>query len=307
MHEGKIIRLLRKEKGITQEELAYGICSKRYLRDIELGKVMASYDMISGLNEKLGGDIHLLVGKDVQTYGLDLYKEIRQIKNMFESWEYDKLQQKVINLLQNDNYNLSYKLSQELKYYEAVCLREVKGDLNGTKTLLMNIIECSSHNEVIEYLGTIRSRIELHICNGIGVCYYHEKKYRIARTIFMCIKDNLQCYDQTGTDFKSKINYNCLKVSDVLGHYDEVVELATENIRLCKETKYVEGLRKSYLYLAKGVEKRGDDQAMYLQYYEKYLLLGVLFEENGKIDRNIEEVIEKYPIRFDIRDWKGEV
>lgn len=307
MHEGEIIRYLRKQKKMTQEELAYSICSIRHLRDIEKNETTASYEHITSLCEKLGGDIHLMVSKDVQRYGLDLYKYMLELKRLFENWEYVLLQEKVNILLQDKTYSLTGNIYLELKYYEAVCLKEVNNDLKGTKTKLMRIIDCTSHSETVNYLKSIRNEIELNICNGIGVSYFYEEYYQEALDIYETIKDNLDRYNQGDLSFQAKINYNCIKIAYKMGRFDEAIEMAKENIRFCKKEKIVENLRNSYLYLAKSMEDNGNPQNKYLKFYEKYIWLGIMFEENGKVDKIMEEIIQKYPIRFDLNKLKEEV
>ena len=54
---GRRIRALRKERGLTQEQLAYtadGISSKGYLSEIEAGKRLPSLNALAAIAERLG-------------------------------------------------------------------------------------------------------------------------------------------------------------------------------------------------------------------------------------------------------------
>lgn len=53
---GEVIRLLRKEKGITQELLSDGLCSVETLSRIENGKHTPSRATLDALMERLGKD-----------------------------------------------------------------------------------------------------------------------------------------------------------------------------------------------------------------------------------------------------------
>lgn len=55
---GEIIRHLRKEQNLTQEELADGICSSVTISRIESGTQMPSDRIINQLLERLGSDLY---------------------------------------------------------------------------------------------------------------------------------------------------------------------------------------------------------------------------------------------------------
>jgi transcriptional regulator with XRE-family HTH domain len=135
MYEGELIRYLRKERNISQEGLADGICSIRHLSNIESGKSTVSYDLVLKFFHRLGTDVNLIVNKDIQQYGVELYKKFKELNTLFYQWEYDKLYELLLSF--ESKYILETYYRKKIMYYKAVCIHELFHDSTLAKALLL--------------------------------------------------------------------------------------------------------------------------------------------------------------------------
>ncbi|GAA0374448.1 helix-turn-helix transcriptional regulator [Bacillus horti] len=117
---GQRIFFFRKSKGMTQEQLAKGICSISHLSKIENGHEAPSQDIITHLCHRLGINIEDVDSKEEleqitqlleEWYGLMVNKERNEAKNI-----YPKIQEKMEHV-QDPTVLLRYKL-----YYIRFCL-----------------------------------------------------------------------------------------------------------------------------------------------------------------------------------------
>jgi HTH-type transcriptional regulator, quorum sensing regulator NprR len=88
------IKQLRKEKKITQEDLAKGICSRPYLNMIEKGKVYPSPDLLNKIAERLGTTPKYLQQED--------------------SLDFEDIFSKLLLLIDEDNYSAVVRELDEL-------------------------------------------------------------------------------------------------------------------------------------------------------------------------------------------------
>lgn len=103
---GEVIRYLRINRGMSQDKLSEGICSKKYIGNVEKGKNLPSLYVITRLSERLRTDLLSALAAvvdytDISTFleceklkeGV-LYKEYNMVKKMISSCENKKAYQK---------------------------------------------------------------------------------------------------------------------------------------------------------------------------------------------------------------------
>lgn len=75
---GEIIRYYRKESGLSQEELAEGICDRKYLSHIENNKNIPTLDIINQLSNRLGINLYDSYALMLHKHDIDTYKKIER-------------------------------------------------------------------------------------------------------------------------------------------------------------------------------------------------------------------------------------
>lgn len=300
MNEGLIIKYLRQERKLSQNDVAQGICTVRHLRNIEKGVSTPTYDIICKLTERLGGDLHLMVNPDIQKYGLDLFKRIRRIEFLFREWNYNDLSNRVEELLSDTEVILSSSLYKKLKYYQAICLKENKNDYLKARQILLELIECKTNQEIIEYLDqSLRGELEINICNAIAVNEAYHGYLNNALEIFQAIRSNIIKYDVVLVRYLIKVTYNIAKLSYDQGKYEDAIINAKENIVLCKRERYVPFFGSTYMYLANSLKKLGYANSDYSPYYKKFLYLGMFFGDDDKIENAKNKIMQDNFILLD--------
>lgn len=135
MHIGNIIRYYREKLGLTQEELAFNICSPTYLSQIETGKSSANKDIVILIGNKLKVDLikELETDKKLNKKILEWYKSILnndkdKIETLYSELKkeirFDNIEVKIDYLLIELRYFLYHfklqKASTSLKHLESI-------------------------------------------------------------------------------------------------------------------------------------------------------------------------------------------
>ena len=279
MNEGMIIKFLRKERKMSQTELAEGICSVRHLGNIEAGRNSPTYTIVEEIVNRLGTDLSLILNKDIQRYGLNFYKMFKEAEALFDQWDYSQLLELVESIL--DEYTLDSFINRKLIYYRGICISELHGNYEIANSILLKALNLEEIEEIETALLTYRDSIELDIINAISVNLSRKGKTEASYSLFCQIRKNIVKYEGMETSFGVKILYNLVKEEYVLGLEDKCLETAEECVTLCKKLKHYKHLPDTYYYIAKITKKRG---GAYQTYYKKCLYLYELFGEHSKAE-----------------------
>ncbi len=307
MKEGLIIKFLRQEKKLSQKALAEGICTIRHLRNIEKGRVNPTYYLICKMAERLGEDLHLMINHDVQKYGLNLFKKIREIELLLRQWEFEKLKVEVDSILNNQEIILSTPLYRRLKYYKAICSKENYKEYKGAKDILFEILECNSLKDVDEFLKTsLCNEIEFNICNAIAVNEAYNGDEKQALILLILLEKSMRKSGLIRSEYLTKVIYNIIRISYNLELYEQAINYAKQNIEICKSNKYVRFLTGTYMYLANSM-KMNSPNSNYQVYYKKFIYLGYFFSDEVKMEKAIDNIISQNEIDIDIDFLKAEL
>lgn len=82
---GRLIRYYRKEKGMSQEKLADGICSREYIGKLERGENIPTLETMSLLSGRLEVDLHRAYSEIYKNHDLDIYLQIRELDKAIET------------------------------------------------------------------------------------------------------------------------------------------------------------------------------------------------------------------------------
>lgn len=188
---GEIIRHYRKEKGLSQEELAEGICDRKYLSHIENNKHIPTLDIINQLSNRLGVNLYDSYALMLRNHDIDTHKKIEQIQPYLNG----KTSEKIIELV-NEYKELPGFQSGEplqcLKYatslYYANCLEKTEDGITlALEGLSVNepfSIDCVNPNRTF-------TNIEMSLLNTIAVDYCRLGQIDEAKKYFELIQKYL--------------------------------------------------------------------------------------------------------------------
>lgn len=234
---GKKIKELRKNIGLSQEELSEGICTQAQISKIEKGIVFPYASTLYLISQKLGVDVNYFFDIGM-TPRLDYVQEVtKQLKIARREHKYHELMEIVKIEEENPLFAQNSKNFQLLLWHKGIFFYEVEKDIpKAIKTLRKAV-------NITQVVNKVYTERELEILLTIGVIYV-EEDLEEALKIFEDIKERLKflphLLDYT---IKTRLLYNMARVLTRLNKFDESNQYCHNAIRWCldKDSLYLLG------------------------------------------------------------------
>lgn len=296
--KGAIIQYFRQKKGLTQEELGHGICSKTHLSKIERGLTEVSDETISLLCERMG-------------FSID--EEIKKLKNVQKSLE--SLQKQIIFQDENKSSKIIAELEkEEFNYIPPLYLRflilkarylMVINNLNEAKKILFSK-ELKNHK--------IPQPEENLLNHTLGI--YYIQTLEIHKAIDYLKKVTLQSYNNQEVHYHLALAYchlnayissyqHCQKAKEYFvqtHNYQRLVDTESISLILLEEETHLHfnEIEARYENLLNSVNKIKDqDRESYLLHnfaYQHYKFKK--FIEASKIYKRTLLLLPKQSVRY---------
>jgi transcriptional regulator with XRE-family HTH domain len=234
---GKKIKELRKAVGLTQGELAEGICTQALVSRIEKGDVYPSATALYQISLKLGVDVNYFfeIGTTPRLdYVLEVEKQLRYLRTNFKFEE-------IRELVKTEEKNpLFYKDNEKLQllyWYKGIYAFEVDKSEEEAFALLNEAYYLTARQkkamtereiQILLSIGTIHSSL-----------YHHEEALRYYDQIESALKATEQLHDKS---IKPRLFYNISRVLTRNGRYAESTDYCTKAINWCLEEELLWGL-----------------------------------------------------------------
>jgi transcriptional regulator with XRE-family HTH domain len=234
---GKKIKELRKTSGLSQEELAHGICTQAQISKIEKGDVFPYASTLYQISQKLGVDVNYFF--DIGTTPrLDYVQEVfQQLQILRRSLRYEEMMDIVRAELDNPLFIQNNKNLQLLLWHKGIYLYEVKKELNRSVETLKEAIHLT------HYKGKIMLERELEILLALGAIYFKEDLDK-ALEVFEEIKGHLQLLPHLNDyTIKTRLYYNLARVLTRLDRIEDSYKYCKDAIKWClhKDSIYLLG------------------------------------------------------------------
>lgn len=181
---GDLVQHYRIQKGLTQKELAEGICSREYIYQLEAHKKIPTLYMVNLLSERLGINLYDSYAMMLRHNNIETHQKIVLINQALASADFEEL-----NLLVNKYKKLPDFQAGEpklfLQYGECVYLSNVLCENQRAIDLAKSVLGISSV-DMIERFFTNKyfANIEMLLLNFIAVNSCREKKYVEGKKYF---------------------------------------------------------------------------------------------------------------------------
>ena len=245
---GNLIKRLRKQKGLTQEELAHPLIDRATLSRIESSRAMPSKKTLEALLEKLGFN----PSNTADFFLDDEMTEIQQIHNEIDNYlTLRKLDQKdpiikridgLIAKLESNKRYMKNELNQQFVQITKAMNAINKGeDCEVVRGMLLEAVKISIPEFDEEQFEDYHlSKQDLQIINMFAMLYSLEGKDEKSLEMYYAMKRNMDnnCIDkvQMGRNYPT-IVYNLAIQLFHLERYEEAVDFCDIGSHVCKDTR----------------------------------------------------------------------
>jgi transcriptional regulator with XRE-family HTH domain len=236
---GDYIHDVRKRRGITQEELADGICSAGTLSRIENNSQTPTARTYCALMERLGEAPHLFSVftnvEEIRSYKMSR-RILRQISNHHLNGVDELLKDYTENIGEKNQIALQFAI-----YAKAICRSKRKDNPKQICRELQKALQLTMQEDV--YNGIYKKKRiltsdEILIWNNIAIQYSRMGDTKKAKRILLGLKDHMN-HQISDDEYKASlypvIVCNIAKWMNEAEKYEEAEENCLEGIKMCLE------------------------------------------------------------------------
>jgi transcriptional regulator with XRE-family HTH domain len=234
---GKKIKELRKVVGLTQGELAEGICTQALVSRIEKGDIYPSATALYQISVKLGVDVNYFFEIGT-TPRLDYLVEVeKQLKHLRINRKFEEIEELVKTeekspLFYKDNENL-----QLLYWHKGIYAYEVEKDEEKSFSLLDEAYYLTANQK------KAMTEREMQILSSKGTILFSLNRQQEALHHYNMVEAALKAAEQLhDKSIKTRLFYNISRALTRLGKYEKSIDYCHQAINWCIEEELLWGL-----------------------------------------------------------------
>ncbi|WP_105617116.1 helix-turn-helix domain-containing protein [Vallitalea okinawensis] len=234
---GNIVKELRQKKGLTQSQLAEGICTREYIYRVEKGQYVPSSLILESLSNKLSEDLSQYLLLSNYESPLDTQRVKKELENNLSHRNFKALKRTLKKASSINDFELVDN-KQLLLWYKGIIAFEETNDIEQSLLLFEEALSLTKDFiSVDELFGVYCSLQEMRILNSVLNLYLNSDRFREAvRLGSRLIKTFKSCYTARNESFYVRLNYNLSYSLLYIREYEEALYFADEGIRACNES-----------------------------------------------------------------------
>ncbi len=246
---GKKIKELRKVVGLTQGELADGICTQALISRIEKEDIYPVATSLYQISKKLSVDVNYFFEIGM-TPRLDYVKEVeRQLKKLRVKLKYDEILEIVKTEEKNPLFLKDESNLQLLYWHKGIYVNEVDQNKEEVLILLEKALSLTYNQK-----KALAER-EMNFMISIGILEFSRGNYAQALETYQNVNDALIYNDQINDkSIKTRFLYNIARVLTRLGKYEESTRRCEEGIRWLIEEENLYGFAQLNYHIGYNLE-----------------------------------------------------
>ncbi|ADC49872.1 hypothetical protein BpOF4_09080 [Alkalihalophilus pseudofirmus OF4] len=255
---GKNIKFYRTLKGLTQNDLAEGICTQAQISNIEAGKFIPLSTTLFEISRRLGVDMtHFFHEASNPRYDY-IQDFIQDVRKQTVNRNYKEVYELILAEEKNPLFE-SVDLKQFILWHKGLSLAYISTNYEEALKMLFNALN-------LTYKGKDGySQEEIQILNAIGIVYDLSGKPETSVEIYERAIHGTSTIPQLNPRIKVRVYYNYAKAVKSLGDFAKSIELSEKGIQLCIENEllYLLGeclYQKGYCLLLTNQYKQGEKQ-----------------------------------------------
>ncbi len=236
---GEIIRYLRKEQKMTQEELAEGICSNVTISRIESGTQMPSDRIINQLLARLGSDLYQTANTTREKRDQKTERYLSQIAEEVNKGHFEKAATRLsqvecedITGVRNRQLYILLKASIELRtepQRTAEIIEEIKHGLSLTKKDI----------SLSQFSNVPLTTIEANLLNALCAAYFQNGENEQSMTLAKKLSEHLMQHKASFQNDPELLLNALINLSQLLekeADYDSALQICEQAIVISKES-----------------------------------------------------------------------
>lgn len=267
---GEYIKERRKELGITQEELAEGICTVTSISRIENGDRVPKSEHMRAILSRLGfAGAATLYSMDEKGIKLSQIRSDIRVALFMNDYV---LARKILDDNKEFISNLT-PFDRQLFGMVDILIKLNKNESTGGNLLseLESLIKLTHPKYSKNNLPKLLSYDEILIINNIAIQYSKNGDTDFSLKVFWHLKnyyDEKVCDKEEAIKTQLMVLYNMSKILRRVGRYDECISICQEGIRLAKETGRLKQLGRLQYNMAYALYERNQlyDRETSLEY-----------------------------------------
>ncbi|SDY17602.1 helix-turn-helix domain-containing protein [Thermoactinomyces sp. DSM 45892] len=278
---GDNIKQLRKTFGLSQKELAEGICTQAQISKIENGSIYPLSTTLYLISRKLGVDVNYFF--DIcETPRLDYAQEvILLIQEYKRKRDYEKIY-RIVKAEKTNPVFQTLRNKQFLVWHEGICLYYLKKNSEECLRLLKQSLDMT--------LSAIVSLREIEILNSIAIIHCEEKNFVGANKYFeKAIKHYEVLPYKNDASIIIRIYYNYAKSLSITSEYEKSIDYCNRGIRLCRSNETLYSLGELMYHLGYNWLNLGH-QVKAIQYMKESIQIFELQQNQPFIDYVVAEI-----------------
>lgn len=235
---GHTIRSLRKIAGLSQRDLAEGICSQAQICKLENNNELPSSLLLNKLAKKLGVDMNYFF-EILETPRLDYVMEVKElIRRFIRERDYKK----VLDTISSEKQSFLFQSNENqqfLLWHEAICIHYIENKSYEALEQLYNAL-----NLTYTHGKKFFQENEMEVLNSIAIIQKDLRQFEQAETTFREALKILNYLPKLNNKkIKIRLIYGLSKLLTDLKRYQESMVYCNEGILFCltNETLYLFG------------------------------------------------------------------
>ncbi|MDE5414798.1 helix-turn-helix domain-containing protein [Alkalihalobacterium chitinilyticum] len=240
---GIIIKELRLQRGMSQKNLAKGICTQAQISKIEKGYVLPLTSTLHSLAERLGTNVNYIL--DLTIYKkLDYVIEVQsQMRQLVRKKKYGELYEQVQLEKASPLFQEVDKYRQFVIWHEGICEYHFNHNAKKALTVLQEALRITNVSE------QVYSEREIEIVNSMGIIHFETGHYDEAITNYVIALKQFH-NDNKPTDIRVRILYNLAKALTRKEQYEDSIEQCKKAIQLCMKNHLMYLLGELHYHIA---------------------------------------------------------
>ena len=249
---GKKIRELRKNIGLSQEDVAEGICTQAQISKIEKGIVYPYASTLYQISQKLGVDVNYFFDIGM-TPRLDYIQEVEnQLKVLRRSLQYEEMMDIIRIEVSNPLFSHNKKNLQLLLWHKGIYQFEVEKDHIKASATMEEAIKLT------QVSSKVWSERELEILMTMGAFYINDDSHKaleIFKEVNLHIEALPHLIDLTIT---TRLHYHIARVLTRIQKFDESIQYCKKGIQWCIQKDSMFALGELHYHIGYNYELKGE-------------------------------------------------